>query len=303
MRFLFCTDGHLSTKRPIARTEKTDSEYIDNQLAKRKQMLEYARANNIENIFDGGDFLQYWRMDNSSELVAKTFDLFNQYKDIYYGLNIGNHDLPYHDINNVDQSLLGVFKRMGIINLNTKILFTDAYMILVPYSADLSKVDTSSEMPIVIAVIHENIFEHKVPPYMTGYTADELLDIMPNVDLFLCGHNHEQFIVTRRGRTVVNGGSIMRLNTKQKDYRPKFYDIEIKDDKITVNDIDFDILPDMISDEHLRNKKIQTFVESTQDFADGSENFDFYKDVEIEMNKRKTKIEVKVIVQECLGDR
>lgn len=302
MKYLFCTDGHLSSKRPIARTEKTDSEYIDNQLAKRKQMLEYAKVHGIKTILDGGDFLQYWRMENSNELLIKTYELFSQYEDdIEYMVNIGNHDLPYHNYANINQSLLGVFEKMKVVKIEDSLQQQSAFIQFVGYGTDLSTV----KFPLSgsIAVIHENIFEHTVPPYMTGYTAHELIKLMPKVDLFLCGHNHEQFLYREGDKTVVNGGSIMRLTTRQADYKPKFYEIEIDNDtgRHYVLPIEFDILPNMISDEHLKSNKIQTFVQSTQSFADGTEVFDFRRDVELELNKRETGKDVRRIVNDCLG--
>lgn len=301
MRFLFCTDGHLSSKRPIARAEKTDSEYINNQLVKRKQMLDYALNNQIGTIVDGGDFLQYWRMDNSSELVIKVYDLFSKYRTVRWDVNIGNHDLPYHDLANIDKSLLGIFDRLDIANPTESIDGEFARIQFIPYGKDLGKVEVHDTAKIKVLVIHENIFEHHVPPYMTGYTAGELMALFPRVQLFLCGHNHEQFIITQGNQTVVNGGSIMRLTTKQKDYKPQFYDITIEQ-QIAVKPIPFAILPNMISTDHLKSNKIQTFVESTQEFADGSEVFDFRRDVEVEMNKRKTTGSVRNVVEDCLGD-
>ncbi len=44
MRFIFTTDGHLSSKRPVARVEKTDEEYIDNQLVKEGRCLSMQRT-------------------------------------------------------------------------------------------------------------------------------------------------------------------------------------------------------------------------------------------------------------------
>lgn len=297
-KFLFVTDGHLSTKRPIARVEKTDEEYINNQLQKRIQLFEYAKSKNINTIIDGGDFFQYWRMDNSNELLIEIINLFDRYNIDYY-VNIGNHDLPFHNLEFIHKSLLGLLQKVNVIHIEPILKLYNSYIRFFNYGEKL--VDDNEDGKFKIAVVHENIFEKNVPPYMAGYTAKELIELLPSYELFLCGHNHEQFIYKAGEQIVVNGGSVMRITTKQNDYKPMFYEIELSD-KINVVSHKFDVLPNMISDEHLRNKKIETFVESTQEFADGTEIFDFRRDVEITMNKEKTIDKVREVVYKMLGD-
>lgn len=297
-KFLFVTDGHLSTKRPIARVEKTDEEYINNQLQKRIQLFEYAKSKNINTIIDGGDFFQYWRMDNSNELLIEVINLFDRYNIDYY-VNIGNHDLPFHNLEFIHKSLLGLLQKVNVIHIEPILKLYNSYIRFFNYGEKL--VDDNEDGKFKIAVVHENIFEKNVPPYMAGYTAKELIELLPSYELFLCGHNHEQFIYKAGEQIVVNGGSVMRITTKQNDYKPMFYEIELSD-KINVVSHKFDVLPNMISDEHLRNKKIETFVESTQEFADGTEIFDFRRDVEITMNKEKTIDKVREVVYKMLGD-
>ena len=307
MKFLFTTDGHLSSKRPVARKEKTDEEYIENQLAKREQLFKY--ANDIHaTILDGGDFFQYWRMDNSSDLMIRLSRLFKKY-EINYILNIGNHDLPYHSLDNINQSLIGLLVEMGLVSVGKEYVNYDVLVHMFNYAEQLvdnSTIDTGYK----VAVIHENIFESSVPPYMSGYTAQQLAELMPSYDLFLCGHNHQQFVWNNGKQIIVNGGSTMRLNTKQIDYKPAFWEIAIDEDvanptlrvgNISIVKHEYVIKPDMISDEHLRDKKIETFVESTKDFAEG-ETFDFRKDVENEMEVRKTIDNVRDIVYDVMEE-
>ena len=307
MRFLFTTDGHLSSKRPVARKENTDEEYIENQLAKREQLFKYARDNNAT-ILDGGDFFQYWRMDNSSDLMIQLSRLFKKY-DINYILNSGNHDLPYHSLDNINQSLIGLLVEMGLVSVDKEHANNDVVIHMFNYTEELVERATINAK-YKVAVVHENIFESSVPPYMSGYTAKELAELMPSYDLFLCGHNHQQFVWDNGKQVVLNGGSTMRLNTKQKDYKPAFWEIAIDEDvanpTLKVGDIsivkhEYMIKPDMISLAHLKDNKIETFVESTKDFAEG-ETFDFRKDVENEMEVRKTIDNVRNIVYDVMEE-
>jgi len=308
MKFIFTTDGHLSSKKPIARMEKTDEEYIETQLAKREQLFKY--ANDIHaTILDGGDFFQYWRMEDSSNLLIKTMQLFSKYPDIKYMSNLGNHDIQYHSLENIENSLIGVLVEMGVISIQKDLIFNDISVHMFQYSEDL-KISSISDAKTKVAVIHENIFESSVPPYMSGYTAKQLVELMPSYDLFLCGHNHQQFVWNNGKQIVVNGGSTMRLTTKQMDYKPAFWEIAIDEDvanpilkigNISIVKHEYIIKPDMISDEHLKDNKIETFVESTKDFAE-EETFDFRKDVENEMEVRKTIDNVRDIVYDVMEE-
>lgn len=309
MKFIFTTDGHFSSKRPIARAEKTDAEYIEHQLDKRRQMFTYARLQGIELIVDGGDFFQYWKQENANELLIKLIELFVTYTYSYH-CNIGNHDAPYHSLENLDQSLLGVFAKLDLIDVHKRdILYVDKGETRIHFFGYGEEIIDCDAEGLNIAVIHENIFQHSVPPYMSGYTAKELTEKFPHYDLFLCGHNHEQFVATYDNRIVVNGGSTMRLNTKQEDYKPAFWEVSIGEplekatmasSNIWLKKHQYKIVPDMISKDHLKNKQIETFVESTQEFADGKQVFDFRKDVENELEAKKTIDSVKELVYNAL---
>lgn len=296
MRFLFATDGHFSTKRPIARTEATDEEYIENQIAKRRQMLEYAKDKNISLIVDGGDFFQYWKLDDASKLLIDIVLLFKQYPSIKYHVNIGNHDIKNHSIQNVKSSLIGLLASMGCISLEEPEWFD-----FFAYGAELKTRDNK------IAVVHENIFESSVPSYMSGFTAQELADKMQGYDLFLCGHNHQQFAWSNEKQIVLNGGSIMRTNAKQKRFKPAFWEVSVGEtiDKplLKCNDVSikrhYFKLIGGVSDAHLQKTQIETFVESTQEFEQ-QDVFDFRQDVQNELEAKKPSADVQRYVMEAM---
>lgn len=295
MRFIFCTDGHFSTRRPIARTEETDEEYIDNQIAKRKQMLDYAQSQNIGLIVDGGDLFQYWKMDDASKLLIDIVLLFKRYPSIKYHVNIGNHDIKNHSMQNVKSSLIGLLASMGCISLEEPEWFD-----FFAYGAELKARGNK------IAVVHENIFESSVPPYMSGLTARELAEKMQGYDLYLCGHNHQQFAWSDKA-IVLNGGSIMRTNAKQKGFKPAFWEVAVGEtiDKplLKCNDVSikrhyFKLVGD-VSDAHLQKTQIETFVESTQEFEQ-QDVFDFRQDVQNELETKKPSEDVQRYVMEAM---
>lgn len=309
MKFLFTTDLHLSPNKPIARKEKTREDWINTQIDKMSQTFMYCRENKIKTLLCGGDVFNHHKFNDSIDFSIKLIRLFNNYSDIDFITLYGNHDLRYHQLENLTNSELGLLSETttNVKKIAPLISFTEngnnIKISMFNYSEKLVERPTSSAK-YKVAVIHENIFESSVPPYMSGYTAQQLAELMPSYDLFLCGHNHQQFVWNNGKQIVVNGGSTMRLNTKQIDYKPAFWEIAIDEDvanptlkigNISIVKHEYVIKPDMISDEHLKDKKIETFVESTKDFAEG-ETFDFRKDVENEMEVRKTVDNVRDIV-------
>lgn len=303
MKFLFSTDGHLSPYKPIARKEKTDEEYIDTQLKKRKQMYEYGKANEIENFINGGDFFNAWNPKSLPSLLNKFLKLRVEYLINEY-VNIGNHDLKYHQLKFLKDSALGTLESIWLVWIKKEHLFVgkdfEVKLHFFHFGQDLDKRELLED-GFNVAVIHENIFEKQVPPYMDGYTVKELRKKLPGYDLYLCGHNHQKFVVKNKDYTVVNGGSVMRLNTKQKDFKPAFWEIEFTKNNFTVKEIPFKIEPNMISTEHLKKNKMESFVESTQEFEE-LDGFDFRKDVEVAIKKDKPSEQIKNRIYKSMED-
>ena len=280
MKFLFSTDGHLSARKPIARKEKTDKEYIETQLRKRKQMYDYSVENGIMDLIDGGDFFNAWKPKELPALLIKYLELRNRYSFNDF-VDIGNHDLKFHNLDFLNDSAIGILSELKLITISEDWTFhtkeDNIKLNFFHFGQELDKRELIEGTNI--AIVHENIFEKQVPPYMTGYTVKELREVLPGYDLYLCGHNHQKFCVIDEDFIVVNGGSVMRLNTKQKNFKPAFWEIEIINGNVGVKEIPFDIEPDMISTEHLKKNKIESFVESTKEFEE-LDGFDFRKDVE-----------------------
>lgn len=295
MKFIFSTDGHLSASKPIARKEETDIDYIDTQIQKRKQMYEYAIGNHIDLMIDGGDFFNAWNPKDLPTLLNKLLPLMTQYAySVSINVNIGNHDVKYHNLEFINDSALGILQNMALLDIPDLLALGDVQFDFFHYSTKLESRESMSKRNI--AVIHENIFEKSVPPYMSGFTAEELVKELPGYDLYLCGHNHQQFVAKVGNATIINGGSIMRLNTKQINYNPAFWEIDVTNDNIEVRKIPFAIKPDMIGTDHLKKNKIEAFVQSTEQFEQ-VDSFDFQKDVEreIEIQKPKKAVEKKVL--------
>lgn len=295
MRFLFSTDGHLSPNKPIARKEETNEEYIETQLAKRKQMYDYAHYNCITNLINAGDFFNAWNPKNLPTLMNAYLKLRMKYTFDEF-VDIGNHDTKYHQLEFLKDSALGTLHSLGLVTIEKEFTFESnpknekVKFNFFHFSQELEQRELIKD-GLNVAVIHENIFEKSVPPYMHGYTVEELREILPGYDLYLCGHNHQKFCVKKDDYIVLNGGSVMRLNTKQKDFKPAFWEIELTD-KVSIKEIPFDIKEDMISTEHLKNNKIESFIESTKEFEE-LDGFDFRRDVENAIKKEKPIEEVK----------
>ncbi len=134
----------------------------------------------------------------------------------------GNHDLPYHDYGNLECCSLGiVLKTYPELKLGTyydKIrLYTAPFGLDDPYDAAAAILDAK------VWATHRLTFpnaEAKPVENCGGYTAQELLDMAPDMDTILTGDYHHGYIYEKDGRRVVTPGCLNIQAADMADYTP-----------------------------------------------------------------------------------
>jgi len=107
---LWRSDLHLADQAPQSRTD----DWTSTLLGKAAQVGELARQVKAQAVLDGGDFFHIKQPSrNSHELVARVAALHDQYPCPVYA-TVGNHDVKYGDIANLEQSPLGVLFSTGV---------------------------------------------------------------------------------------------------------------------------------------------------------------------------------------------
>ncbi len=205
MKFITCSDLHLTWKTPIARTDN----FLDTAIYK----LSWLKENYPEYpLLIPGDIFDKARPENSILLIAKVKEVLKNTFCIP-----GNHDLSYHSLNYFDTSAYGILDAMINIDIRYK-EFEDFILYGYPFGQEIEHVEKGNK-PLV-AMTHQLTFE-KTTIMDNGVSALYLLQEYPEYDIIITGDNHTFFITEYAGRYVINPGSLLRMKADQINYQPK----------------------------------------------------------------------------------
>ena len=216
-------DFHLRDSSPRCRTD----DYLETQKRKIAYVKELQQKYNCP-ILHAGDLFDKWN-NNPSLLYLAIADLPSEFISIP-----GNHDLPRHRSEYLNESSIGV---LGIAN---RITLTDSY--------------TIGKRRILM--LHQFVWNEKRPSWIKddSSAAMTLLKKYKEYDVILTGDNHETFVVQYKGRVLVNPGSLMRMDADQEHHKPVvfFYNAE----QNTVAPHYIPIADGVVSREHLEDAAI-----------------------------------------------
>jgi hypothetical protein len=215
-------------------------------------------------------------------------DIFNHHKPSPYLLSwalrnlpdniiaiCGQHDLPNHNLGNIEKSGIQVLAEAGKIRvLNTTRPFHDKSFnfSITGFSWGTTKAGARNVCSVPqVALLHHLVYQGK-PPFpgaeTCGGTAKVILKSMPGFRLVLCGDNHQSFVEHCGDSVLVNPGSLMRTTSAQRDFKPSVYlwDAETNE----VERVFVPIEEGVVSREHLevkeeRDERIEAFVSKLSD--------------------------------------
>lgn len=253
---ILVSDLHIREKSPVCRTDN----FI--KTAERKyQWLSELQQEHKCPILCGGDVFDHWRP--SPWLMA--WALRNLPDNI---ITIpGQHDLPAHNLENIDRSGIQVLSDAGCIQLlksSEDICEVGKYQLFgYPWGVGWTSEGWCSKK---IALIHYGVYEDK-PHYPgaenTGGTAISVIKKMPGFDLIVSGDNHLSFTCKVGNRLLVNPGSFMRTTAAQADFKPSVYLWYA--DTNTVERVFVPIEKDVICRDHIdsieeRDERLEAFI-------------------------------------------
>lgn len=221
-------------------------------------------------VLDAGDLVdkKYKSIPNHFLLVWGMSSLPKQMFSI-----CGNHDLPGKSLANYSRSAMSVFEAAGTITRiyeDEPILLENEKIIVNGYGwghkidAPLEEIEGAEGIKR-IALVHTMVYEEFEPfPGCEGYSAKEVMDLLPDFDLIVTGHNHQTFTRKEKGRVLVNPGSLMRNDADQIDFKPSVFLWYAEDNSI--EQVFVPIEEGVISREHIDVKKdkenrLDAFVE------------------------------------------
>jgi len=228
MQFLAIGDTHFTHNTPTNRKD----DYAQTQLDKFKQVLELARRYDCP-IVHSGDFFE-----SASEPYSVTKSLLDiltkqRYKDIKIFTTFGQHDIRYH-IKGLNNTPLGILTTLP----NVYILGSDYSLLEGKTSITGAGWDEEPKEDADILVTHRMVV-HKNPlfPGQTDYSKAKNLLKKYNYKFIISGDNHNPFVETYEGKTLINVGSLMRKGKDQIDYKPSvwlFDSVSLKHKRISL---------------------------------------------------------------------
>jgi DNA repair exonuclease SbcCD nuclease subunit len=216
-KFVYCSDLHLTSRLPRCR-KQTQSEWIEDQ--KQNLNLLSIHADKLKcPIVIGGDLFDE---TSNPEYLKSMFTNAFKNNDVY--AIAGQHELPWHQWNKVDESSFGVLWNTGFIK---PISFGK-------YAHYGQPIQGEGDL----LFLHTLIFADKksMPPNTKAMTAQEALDKYPDFKYIFAGDNHKGFHYrSKDGRHVLVSGA---MNTQASDQNETHYCYFVNTDKDIVEPIE-----------------------------------------------------------------
>lgn len=293
--FIITSDIHLRESNPVSRTD-------DYWEAVKKKMLFISFLQSKYNgipIIDAGDLFNSWK----STPLVEAWAIKHMPKDFY--TIIGNHEMPYHNIDKFPKSSLNVLFQAGKINLLKELptiiqkpTNEKKGIAVIGFNYGHKNTFYASEefraAYFLIVVLHEMVTEKKTELFESR-TPEEVLKAHPHADIVICGHNHKRFDFFLNNRYFLSPGSLMRSSSDQVDYEPCIHLVEtefptiIQKVPVPIEDNVFDTKGIQLRKK--KDERIDNFVEKLS--TDYSVDISFESNLEKFMHANKIRNGVK----------
>lgn len=247
-KVLLTADWHIRGDRPRCRT---DEDWLESQRRDIRNVAAVAREKGCAFAFILGDLFHQARVSTEAVNMALA-----ELKALEEGLEKtsfgepgrvfilpGNHDLPYHDYGNLEQSSLGIVLKM-FRELHTptpedpwrSACYSRIYAM--PFGMDEPGNPEHVEGRSVWAT-HQLTFPDRasIPPGAVGRTAQELVDAAPWARIIMTGDYHHGYLDTYERADgskcrVVTPGCLNIQAADMAEYRPRVYVWDVDTDAI-----------------------------------------------------------------------
>lgn len=272
---ILTADIEIRSFQPVCRTDN----HWKAQERKIKWLCDLQKENDNCPIFDAGDLLdKKYKTNPSHELL--NWAIHNLPYDIY--TVPGNHDLPGKSIKNYKNSAMAVLEGAGVLTAVGTTFLDDFAIIGFPWGVPIKLSNRQSQYinkkkKPIIALIHEMIYENEPPfPGCEGFSAEQVIDMLPGVDLIVTGHHHQTFTLKKGKQILVNPGSLMRNDADQVDFKPSVFLWYAENNSI--KRVFVPIEEGVISREHIevvkqREERLDAFIEKLGDQTVTGVNF------------------------------
>ena len=292
MKLIITADWHLRATAPRCRT---DENWIETQRNILKQISKYAIQYEAKVCVVGDIF--HTNSDASFEIINMVQEMANYLNNHNLdGLYIlaGNHDLPYHNSENINKSAIGLLLNSdNIFKLNQLV----SKKIISAPNFDEEVEDKELVFRHILVMPEE-----KRNPLIDCKTPQDLLDETPNAKWIFTGDYHHNFIYKNNNKYVINPGCIIRQVSDMKDYRCGVYLVDTNNDKIEFLQLEDN--DDIIDDSYIikdkdREERIEKFASKLADTNIVS--LDFVENVQKSIKENKFSDNLKNTINQLLG--
>ena len=215
MKILLTADWHIRGDRPRCRI---DEDWIESQRQDIQAVVDIARREKVDETWVLGDLFHQPRAATEAvNMVLVGLKDLREACPVY--ILPGNHDLPYHDYGNLEQSSLGIVLK-SFPELRTRQEPSGLILAAAPFGLD--PVDPHAD----VWATHQLTFEsaETKPPMAGGKIAQDLLDEAPGVQVVVTGDYHRGYVYTGAdGRRVITPGCLNIQAADMDDYKPRVY--------------------------------------------------------------------------------
>lgn len=215
MKILLTADWHIRGDRPRCRI---DEDWIESQRQDIQAVVDIARREKVDEAWVLGDLFHQPRAATEAvNMVLLGLKDLREVCPVY--ILPGNHDLPYHDYGNLEQSSLGIVLK-SFPELRTREDPSGLTLAAAPFGLD--PVDPHADVWATHQLTFEN--DETKPPMAGGKIAQDLLDEAPNVRVVVTGDYHRGYVYTGAdGRRVITPGCLNIQAADMDDYKPHVY--------------------------------------------------------------------------------
>lgn len=198
---------------------------------------------------------------------------------------VGNHDLPFHSIDDINHSSIGILSALSKEHIKIK-MGMEKFGQWIDFNDDIKGKE------IGLLFIHRLVVKTSQDMYKNSFaiTADELLELYPKTKWIFTGDNHHNFHYKSKGRHVLNPGCIYRGASDLKEYKPVIFYVDTEEELVESIELpDNGLLVDdsYIIKEEERNNRIESFVELVKNKKDEeSDNLDFFNEIQRKIEKK-----------------
>jgi len=211
---ILCSDLHLSLHPPVARAKEP---CWFEAMARPLREIEKVREHFNADVICAGDIFDRW--NSPPELI--NFALRELPTRLY--TIPGQHDLPYHSMDEMERSAYGTLLRVGHVSHAEDLIRNDMDCLVKAVDWDGTLTPINPNGLLNIAVLHRYVWMDGFcyPGANPDSRVGMMRESLKGWDVAVIGDNHKGFMTRIGNTTVFNCGTMMRRKSDEISYKPQ----------------------------------------------------------------------------------